>query len=87
MYEPFTIITPTGDRPDAFELCCKYVQRQTIKPVEWIVIDDGETPTTMPDNCNYLKFIKRKNREKPIQFAYPNERCLETRHNRYHNHN
>jgi glycosyltransferase involved in cell wall biosynthesis len=43
MMKPFTIITPTGDRPEAFALCWKYVNRQTIWPAEWIIVDDGVT--------------------------------------------
>ncbi len=39
--EPFTIITPTGDRPETFALCCQYMIRQTVLPAEWIIIDDG----------------------------------------------
>lgn len=64
MTTPFTIITPTGDRPEAFALCAHYVLRQTMQPKEWLVIDDGDEPTPMPD-CSYLKHIRRANREKP----------------------
>jgi hypothetical protein len=39
--ERFTIITPTGDRPEPFALCYQYMRRQTIQPTEWIIIDDG----------------------------------------------
>jgi hypothetical protein len=39
--EKFTIITATGDRPEAFALCYQYVMRQTVLPQEWIIIDDG----------------------------------------------
>lgn len=44
-----TVITPTGGRFDSFALCEKYMQRQTIKPDQWIVVDDCEdaTPCTM----------------------------------------
>lgn len=40
-----TIITPTGDRPEAFALCERWMSQQTLKPDQWIVIDDGQTPT------------------------------------------
>lgn len=40
-----TIITPTGDRPQAFGLCASYLARQTRKgPATWIVVDDGRQP-------------------------------------------
>jgi hypothetical protein len=40
----FTIITATGDRPEAFDLCERYVARQTLQPAQWIVLDDGLLP-------------------------------------------
>lgn len=41
-----TIITPTGERPEAFALAQRMLARQTYQgPVHWIVVDDGEVPT------------------------------------------
>src|ERR1039457_5288313 len=40
-----TAITATGDRPDAFDLCWRWMQRQTVIPVQWIVVDDGKVAT------------------------------------------
>lgn len=40
-----TLITPGGGRPQAFALCEKYMQRQTIwgtTEIQWIVADDNE---------------------------------------------
>lgn len=44
MAEPIvSIITCTGNRPEAFSLCKKYVERQTFKgTIQWVVIDDGK---------------------------------------------
>lgn len=39
-----TIVTPTGDRPLAFALCQHWMMNQTVKPDQWIVVDDGKTP-------------------------------------------
>lgn len=39
-----TVITATGDRLEAFALCQRYVARQSRKPDEWIVVDDGTSP-------------------------------------------
>jgi hypothetical protein len=39
-----TLITPTGDRPEAFELTRKWISDQTVEPDQWIVVDDGFTP-------------------------------------------
>lgn len=40
-----TLITPTGDRPEAFALCERYMRRQTKQPMQWLVYDDGKIPT------------------------------------------
>jgi len=41
-----TLITPTGDRPEAFALCERWVNHQQYTgPVQWIVVDDGHVPT------------------------------------------
>jgi hypothetical protein len=39
-----TVITCTGDRPESFEKLKYWMWRQTLKPQQWIVVDDGETP-------------------------------------------
>lgn len=39
-----TIITCTGDRPTPFDLCVKYMARQTRRPDQWVIVDDGATP-------------------------------------------
>lgn len=40
-----TAITPTGDRPLAFALCQLWMKNQTRQPDQWLVIDDGNTPS------------------------------------------
>lgn len=59
----FTVITPTGDRPEAFEICKNYVQRQTLIPSQWIIVDDGVNPTDVSDIKVPIKYIRRQ-REK-----------------------
>lgn len=45
-----TLITPTGGRPEAFELCLKYVERQDwTEDVQWVVVDDCEKKTVVPE--------------------------------------
>lgn len=40
------VITPTGDRPLAWDLCQRYMERQTYPgPVAWHVTDDGRIPS------------------------------------------
>jgi hypothetical protein len=38
----YTAITLTGDRLWSFDLCRKYVTRQSLVPRKWIVVDDGK---------------------------------------------
>ncbi len=39
------VITPTGDRPEAWKLCQLWMARQDYAgPVEWHVVDDGHQP-------------------------------------------
>lgn len=44
MTRGMTVITPTGDRPQALALCVKYMERQLLKPDVWLVVNDGTTP-------------------------------------------
>jgi len=46
-----TLITPTGQRPEALALCQRYVERQQYDGcIQWIVVDDGwkTSPLTPP---------------------------------------
>lgn len=43
-----TILTPTGERPEAFALCQKQLARQSYAGlVRWVVIDDGEVQSSI----------------------------------------
>ena len=54
-----TCITPTGDRTEAFKLTRLWMSRQTIKPDQWLVIDDGFSP--MPEELKEgLDYIRRE---------------------------
>jgi len=54
-----TCITPTGDRPEAFELCRRWIFSQTKQPTQWLVVDDGFTP--LPDSSQKgIEYIRRK---------------------------
>lgn len=50
-----TAITPTGDRHLAFALCERWVSRQTRKPDQWIVVDDGRVPLTPTVPMEYVR--------------------------------
>ena len=50
-----TAVTPTGDRPLAFELCKHWMEQQTVKPDQWIVVDDGKVPMRSSPMMNYVR--------------------------------
>ncbi|WP_159099725.1 rhamnan synthesis F family protein [Alloyangia pacifica] len=55
----YAILTPTGDRPEAFAQCLRMVATQSLQPREWIVVDDGARPLTediaLPDWARYVR--------------------------------
>lgn len=54
--EGVTLITPTGDRREAFELCELWMSRQTYRgPLQWIVVDDGVTSTPATRSQQYIR--------------------------------
>uniref|UniRef100_A0A6M3LX02 Putative glycosyltransferase n=1 Tax=viral metagenome TaxID=1070528 RepID=A0A6M3LX02_9ZZZZ len=56
-----TAITPTGDRPLAFALCRHWMEMQTQRPDQWIVVDDGKVPTKAPAWATYVRRSPRHN--------------------------
>ena len=50
-----TVITPTGDRPEAFDLLRKWMGNQIIRPDQWIVVDDGKVPLQFTESFEYLR--------------------------------
>ena len=56
-----TAITPTGDRPLAFALCKHWMEMQTVRPDQWIVVDDGKTPTKAPAWADYIRRAPQHN--------------------------
>lgn len=51
----FTVVTPTGDRPEAFAMCEQYMARQSLQPALWVVLDDGEVPTPHTKGQLYVR--------------------------------
>lgn len=52
-----TLITPTGDRPELFKLAERWMGRQTYDgPLQWVVVDDGFTPT---QTCLGQTYVRR----------------------------
>lgn len=65
-----TIITMTGDRPEAFSRCEYYVKRQVIKPASWIVVDDGQVPTVCTMDQTVVRRMRKHN--DPMHTLVPN---------------
>lgn len=56
-----TLITATGDRPEAFRLCEKWMARQTFKDYDWIVVDDGAEATGVTQDQQYIRLAPAAN--------------------------
>lgn len=68
-----TLITPTGDRQQAFRLCEFWMRRQTYSgSAEWIVVDDGVVPTKPSRGQTYI-------RREPSDKDPPHTLCLNLR--------
>ena len=51
-----TLITATGDRPEALALCEKYMLRQRFRGrIQWLVVDDGKVPCIPSKGQEYLR--------------------------------
>lgn len=58
---PFTAITPTRDRQEAFKLCYKFLTRQKTLPTQWIIVDDGNIPINKQYTIQpYITYIRRE---------------------------
>lgn len=55
-----TVMTPTGDRKLAFDLCRQWMQHQTVKPDQWIVVDDGVNPMKEGLLPSWAFYVRRK---------------------------
>jgi hypothetical protein len=60
-----TAITPTGDRPLAFDLCQLWMRNQTRKPDQWLVIDDGQAPLKPRIPMEYVRRQPQPGEPKP----------------------
>jgi hypothetical protein len=62
-----TLITPTGDRAEAFALCERWISQQRYTgEIQWIVVDDGKSPT----RCNHGQTVLRLDPMEPQPGPY-----------------
>lgn len=59
--QKITVITCTGDRPVSFELCKKWMKQQTVRPNQWLVIDDGKEPIKATGEFEYHRRVPTAN--------------------------
>jgi hypothetical protein len=56
-----TAITCTGDRHATFKFCEMWMSRQTKQPDQWIIVDDGKTPTEVCYKSDKLvQYVRRE---------------------------
>lgn len=55
-----TAVTCTGDRPVCFSLLEQWVKDQTVKPDQWIVVDDGQEPVVESDSYELIRREPKK---------------------------
>jgi len=65
MGKMITVITATGDRHLTFELSQRWMENQTVKPDEWIVIDDGSECVRLTYKGNVRHVIRKKQEDEP----------------------
>lgn len=73
-----TLITPTGDRQEAFTLCERWMKNQRYQgEIQWIVIDDGHTPTPVTMGQEYIRIqetMKEHSLCRNLRAAFPHIR-------------
>ena len=62
-----TVITPTGDRPEVWELSKRWMKDQVVKPDQWIIIDDGQEPYSTDDLPDFAEYVRREPRPNETQ--------------------
>lgn len=67
--EEVAVVTCTGDRPESFELLRMWMNKQTVKPKQWIVVDDGKVPIKTIFGFEYY-------RREPKEGDYLHTLCL-----------
>lgn len=65
--EGFTVLTPTSDRPKCFDICCKMVDKQTVKPVQWLIVDDSLEQPVYPPSWDFVDYhYRNRSNNEPI---------------------
>lgn len=58
MKSGITVITPTGDRPEAFRLCVRSMERQIHQPDQWIIVNDGRDNKDLHNKFSHVMFLQ-----------------------------
>lgn len=65
-----TALTAHCDRPEAWDLCARYMARQTRKPDQWLVLDSS--PKSDPKGSDYYHVPERPDMPSKVLFAIEN---------------
>jgi hypothetical protein len=57
--DAITCITSTGDRLETLMLTKKWLDAQTLKPDQWLVVDDGRTPIPVKNRVG-MDYVRRE---------------------------
>lgn len=58
--QTLSVITPTADRPEAWPLAERWMARQTVKPDQWIVADDGVEPAPLTMGQTHIRRVRKE---------------------------
>lgn len=68
-----SLLTCTGDRPEAFALCEKWMRRQTFPAAQWVVMDDGlrRQSVSCSQEYHYVPWMRGKaSLTRKIQYVF-----------------
>ncbi len=75
MREPYVIVTPAYNEANYIEHTITSVIQQTVRPAQWIIVDDGSTDKTSvminsyARTCSFIRYLRRRRNPEEAYFA------------------
>lgn len=75
MREQYVIVTPAYNEADYIEHTITSVIQQTVRPVQWTIVDDGSTDKTAviinsyARTCSFIRYLRRRRNPAEAYFA------------------
>ena len=72
MKDRYVLVSPCKDEEQYIERTLESVRRQTIRPVQWVIVDDGSTDNSVEiikkhqEDMPYIKLVRRKASERNV---------------------